>query len=102
MTKIKKIIGWLIAMLLKPFVWIKALFKWFKGLFDSEYELTIWFPGEDLTSQGVIVRKSSQVSYRLSNISKKTQTHIVGKDMNNKFFEIKTKNPMDYRILRIK
>lgn len=96
--KMKKIIGWIT----KPVDWIKALINWIKNLFKTEYELTIWFPGEDLTAEGVIVRKSTAVTYRLSKISKKTQKHIVGKDMNNKFFEIRTTNPMDYRLVRIK
>jgi hypothetical protein len=96
--KMKRIIGWVT----KPIDWIGALINWLKSLSKTEYELTIWFPSEDLTPKGIIVRKSVRSVYSLSKITKKTQTHIVGKDMNNMFFEIKTKNPMDYRLIRIK
>lgn len=92
----------IVSLITKPVHWIGDLISWIKSLFHTEYELTIWFPSEDLTAKGIIVRKSTQSVYRLSKITKKTQTHIVGRDMNNKFFEIKTNNPMDYRILRIK
>ena len=66
--------------------------RWIKEYYRVEYELKIWFPGVETPPE----------TYQLSNISKKTQTHIVGQDMFKKFFEIKTTDPMNFRIKRIK
>lgn len=71
-------------------------------LIYEEYDLTVWFHSETMIQEdGVKTIKRVQKDYKLKAISKKTPTHIVGKDMKNKFFEIRTVEPFDYRIVKV-
>ena len=94
MNKVNKIL----AILAMPF---KKFNSWFFGMFKEQYELTVWFHTETtITDKGLKTVKRSKKTYILSAISKKTPTHIIGKDQNKKAFEIRTVEPFDYTITK--
>lgn len=81
---------------------LKTIKKWWFTLIYEEYDLTVWFHSETMIQEdGVKTIKRVPKHYKLKAISKKTPTHIVGKDMQNKFFEIRTVEPFDYRIIKV-
>ena len=93
---IKKIPGILAA----PFV---AAWHWFLSLFQEEFILEVWFvAGSTEDKDGVKTFTRSKKEFILSALSKKTQTHIIGKDQNGHPFEIKTVEPFDYTITKVK
>ena len=69
------------------------LMDWWKTATTEEYELTVWFPDGE-------VEKSKKV-FQLSDVTKKSQTHFIGKDMEGKVFEIRTVAPFDYYLRKI-
>jgi len=88
----------------KPDPWYVKLWDWFVDLFtDDDFELTVWYVYETQISDGGLKAiKRQQREYQLSSLSKCTNTHIKGKDLDKKDFEIKTVEPFDYEIRRIK
>jgi hypothetical protein len=77
--------------------------EWFAALFKDEYEVTVWFFAGavfDEAGNRVPLSRSKKV-FILKNITKKTQTHIVGTDVFGKPFEIKTVEPFDYFIRKV-
>lgn len=83
--------------------WYKKFWDWIKSLFVEEYELTVWYVyemNEDPRGMKTVRRKSR--TYILSDITKRTNKHIVGKESNGERFEIKTVEPFDYQIRKIK
>ena len=71
-------------------------------MFQERYELTVTFPDTiEIDVDGKKTIHRTQKVFLLNTITKKTQTHIVGKDDKNKLFEIKTVEPFDYQIRRI-
>ena len=72
--------------------------------FNDEYELTVWFVKEslhDIEGNLKMCQKTQPMVYNLSSISKKTNTHIVGKDMEGKPIEILTTIPFDFQIRKL-
>jgi hypothetical protein len=70
----------------------KKIWKFLFG--PTIYKLTVW----TTTVDGVTVERS----YDMRSFKKKTPNHIIGKDANGCFFELKTKEELDYRITEIK
>ena len=88
------------TLLLYPF---KSFWKWFLDLFKEEFELTVWFHTETTVSgDGLKTVARSRKVFNLSSITKKTPTHIVGKDIKGHPFEIRTVEPFDYTITKTK
>lgn len=82
---------------------LKKLKNWIEILLFEEYELTIWTVKEvKVMPDGAKVSKKEKNVYSLQSIDKKTTNHIVGKDMNKMIFEIKTVEPFDFQIRKIK
>jgi hypothetical protein len=82
---------------------LKKLKNWIEILLFEEYELTIWTVKEvKVMPDGAKVSKKEKNVYSLQSIDKKTNNHIVGKDMNKMIFEIKTVEPFDFQIRKIK
>lgn len=88
--------------IIKKAKWYKRLWQWWLSLFKEEYELTVWFHTETtVNADGLKTIKRSQKVFMLKNISKKTPTHVVGKDIFGKPFEIKTVEPFDYQVRKL-
>ena len=68
---------------------------------NQEWSLTVFWTEDITDTNGHVHARGKSNTYRLSRISKKTQTHVIGKDMKGRFFEIKSKKPFDYRLQRI-
>lgn len=86
----------------KP-AWYKRFWNWILILFKEEFELTVWYVYETTESaEGLKVTKRKEKNYILKEISKKTNTHIKGKDISGADFEIKTVDPFDYEIRKTK
>ena len=85
----------------KVSVW-KRMWQWWLSLFKEEYELIVWFHAETVEHQdGLKTIKRSQKTFMLKDVTKKTSTHIVGKDIFGKPFEIKTAEPFDYQLRKL-
>jgi len=85
----------------KVSVW-KRMWQWWLSLFKEEYELIVWFHAETVEHQdGLKTIKRSQKTFMLKDVTKKTSTHIVGKDIFGKPFEIKTVEPFDYQLRKL-
>ena len=79
--------------------WIKELI--FKIVYQ-EYELTVWFEKDStVDTMGNVIYTRIPKVWLLKKITKKTPTHIKGKDMDNREFEIRTVKPFDYQIRKI-
>ena len=82
--------------------WRKRLWQWWISLFKEEYELIVWFHSETIIQEdGVKTIRRMRKEFQLKDITKKSPTHIVGKDIFGKPFEIKTVEPFDYQIRKI-
>jgi hypothetical protein len=83
--------------------WYTRLHNWLLNLFRDEYELRVWYVFEIIEDpRGLKTVKRKEKVYYLSDITKKTSTHIIGQEKNGKRFEIKTVDPFDYQIRKIK
>jgi len=71
--------------------WLK---EWWLTATTEQYELTVWFP------KGIDEPKSKKIFF-LSDVTKKTQTHFIGKDLDGKKFEIRTVEPFDFYLRKI-
>jgi hypothetical protein len=83
--------------------WFQRFVDWIISLFTEEYELTIWYVyeiTENIAGQKVVKRRER--TYLLREITRKTNTHIVGKEKNGDRFEIKTVDAFDYQIRKLK
>ena len=79
--------------------WIKEVI--FKIVYE-EYELTVWFEKDTtIDTMGNMLYTRTPKVWLLKKITKKTPTHIKGKDMDNREFEIRTVKPFDYQIRKI-
>jgi hypothetical protein len=81
---------------------LKKLKHWWKTVIYEEYHLTVWFSGGSVIApDGSVATGKTKKEYKLKSINKKTSTHIVGKDLDGKYFEIKTVEPFDYHIVKV-
>jgi hypothetical protein len=84
---------------------LKGLKEWWFRLFYEEYHLSVWFEkdikvvgtGDKRIETSTKVRKE----FKLKAISKRSPTHIKGKDLKGRAFELKTVKPFDYQIRKI-
>lgn len=87
----------------KRLPWYKRLWEWFIGLFVNEYELIIWFHNEtDISQEGLKTVRRTRREFLLKSISKSNSKHIKGTDAFGKPFEIKTVEPFDYQIRKLR
>lgn len=87
----------------KRLPWYKRLWEWFIGFFVNEYELVVWFHNEtDISVDGLKTVRRTKKEFLLKSISKKQPTHIKGTDAFGKEFEIKTVEPFDYQIRKLR
>lgn len=79
------------------------LAEWVRDLLYEEYEITVWFCKETLeTEHGLkVVTSATPKIYSMRDVTKHSQTHIKGKDINGNAFELKTTLPFDYNIRKI-
>ena len=78
---------------------MKKILDWIKSLFTEEYELCVWFHAETtVSSDGMKTVTRSKRVFKLSSITKRSPSHIIGKDVNGFPFEIRTVEPFDYTI----
>ena len=66
------------------------------------YELTVWFEDQVVTNleDNTQTTTRSKKVFDLKSISKKTQQHIIGVDINDNPIEIKTTKPFDFQIVK--
>lgn len=87
----------------KRLPWYKRLWEWFVGLFVNEYELIVWFHNEtDISEEGLKTIRRTKREFLLKSISKSTNKHVKGTDAFGKPFEIKTVEPFDYQIRKLR
>lgn len=76
---------------------------WLSNLFVEEYELIVWFHAETIMgADGLKSVSRSKKIFQLSRLTKHTPKHIRGKDQYGNFFEIRTVEPFDYSIRKLK
>lgn len=76
--------------------------EWFYGLFTDTFEVTIWYAKEvHTTDKQKTVTYSKPKIYMMKSISKKTQTHLKGVDINGHPLEIKTTHPFNFNIRQL-
>ena len=84
-------------------VWYKRIWEWIVSLFVNEFELIVWFHSEtQITDRGTKHIKKTEKTFLLKKITKKSPKHIIGKDIFGKPFEIKTVEPFDYQIRKLR
>lgn len=83
--------------------WWKKLVDYVRSLFYHEYEVTVWFSNEDIyDGKGVLlVSKKIEKVFHMTEITKLTAKHIVGKEKGGKRIEIRTQKPFDYNVRKI-
>ena len=84
-------------------VWYKRIWEWLVSLFVNEFELIVWFHSEtQITDRGIKHIKRVERTFLLKKITKKSPKHIKGIDIFGKHFEIKTVEPFDYQIRKLR
>lgn len=84
-------------------VWYKRVWEWIVSLFVNEFELIVWFHSEtQITDRGTKHIQRIEKTFLLKKITKKSPKHIIGKDIFGKPFEIKTVEPFDYQIRKLR
>ena len=79
--------------------WIE---KWWKTVTTEEWELTVWFVDSTTTdAEGSVTQSKSKKVFTLTDVTKKTNTHIIGKDADGNELEIKTVVPFDYQLRKL-
>ena len=83
--------------------WLKQLWNRIRELFrdKTEYTVIIWYVYETVEQEGTKVTRRKQKGYSFSKITKKTNTHFVGKGMQGQLIEIKSVVPFDFEIHRV-
>jgi len=76
---------------------MNKILDFFRDLFYEEYEVTIWFKVKETEFK----RESTKKVFHFKEITKKSQTHFVGKTQSGEQVVIKTTEPFDYCIRKI-
>lgn len=81
---------------------INRIKDWWHSLWVEHYELTVWFEDQVVTNleDNTQTTTRSKKVFDLKSISKKTQQHIIGVDINDNPIEIKTTKPFDFQIVK--
>lgn len=80
-----------------------GFWHWVSNLFVEEYELIVWFHAETIVgADGLKSVSRSKKIFQLSRLTKHTPKHISGKDQHGNFFEVRTVEPFDYSIRKLK
>lgn len=77
------------------------MLEYFKKIAYEEYELTVWFQDKEEIIDGRKIHPKSKKVFKLKSVSKKTPTHIKGKELDGTDFEIRTVQPFDYMLRKI-
>ena len=79
---------------------INRIKDWWHGLWVEHYALTVWFEDQVVTNleDNTQTTTRSKKVFDLKSISKKTQQHIIGVDINDNPIEIKTTKPFDFHL----
>ena len=75
-----------------------------RAYFYDEYEVTIWYVQEslhDIEGNLKMCKRAEPMVYNFSKIKKKSNTHIIGVDMEGKSVEIITNIPFDYKVRKL-
>jgi len=100
MKKLKASLKKLPGLLVRPF---SSAWQWFLRFFQEEFVLDVWFAGTvSVNPEGIKTITRQYKQFTLTAITKKTQTHIIGKDANGYPFEIRTVEPFDFTITKTK
>jgi hypothetical protein len=77
--------------------------QWWYTVIKEQYELTVWF--EDSCTTNLETKEETftrtKKTFQMKGISKHTNNHIKGVDINGCAVEIKTVKPFDYHIVKI-
>jgi len=78
--------------------------EWFLDLFFEEYEIVVWFHKESQINEHGLksVSYTEPKTYYMSRLDKITHTHIKGKDINGNPLEIKTTQPFNYNVKKLR
>ena len=78
------------------------LTKWWKTVTLEQWELTVWFVDSTTTDvEGNVTQSKSKKVFTLTDVTKKTNTHFIGKDADGNKVEIKTVEPFDFYLRKI-
>ena len=82
---------------------LDSIKQWWYGVIKEQYELTVWF--EDSCTTNLDTKEETftrtKKTFQMKGISKHTNNHIKGVDINGCAVEIKTVKPFDYHIVKI-
>lgn len=82
---------------------LDSIKQWWYGVIREQYELTVWF--EDSCTTNLETKEETftrtRKTFQMKGISKHTNNHIKGVDINGCAVEIKTVKPFDYHIVKI-
>jgi len=72
-------------------------------LFGEEYELTVWYVYEtEDTDTGRKITRRRERHYQLRDVHKRTNTHISGTAIDGSDFEIRTVEPFDFELRKLR
>jgi hypothetical protein len=83
-------------------MWTKIK-NYFYTAWYEEYELTVWFDNGVITDEDGNEKPKAKTKkiFKLKSIGKRQPTHIKGKELDGKDFEIKTVKPFDFMLRKI-
>ena len=82
---------------------LDSIKQWWYGVIREQYELTVWFEDSCTTNLETMEETFTRTrkTFQMKDISKHTNNHIKGVDINGCAVEIKTVKPFDYHIVKI-
>ena len=82
---------------------LDSIKQWWYGVIREQYELTVWFEDSCTTNLETMEETFTRTrkTFQMKGISKHTNNHIKGVDINGCAVEIKTVKPFDYHIVKI-
>jgi len=76
---------------------MKKFIEWFKSLFNTHIEVTLWFSSDEF-----MVTKTNKVVYVLKRLDKITDKELKGIEDNGNMLHIKCRSPYDFRVRKLK
>ena len=82
---------------------LDSIKQWWYTVIKEQYELTVWFEDSCTTNSETKEETFTRTkkTFQMKGISKHTNNHIKGVDINGCAVEIKTVKPFDYHIVKI-
>lgn len=81
---------------------LKRFIEWVKSFFQKEYEVTIWFVVETVTSESLKTKSRADKKFRLKKLHKITQNQLIGVSVDGSPIYIKTAEKFDYQVLKVR